>query len=188
MLLGGDEWGRTQNGNNNAWCQDNDMSWFDWERCDENLLAVHARLVELRREHPVFRRMTFFEGKGELLPDVWWMRPDGRRMTRRDWDNLESRAIGVFLNGDELQRGDAARRGAARRFVPDPLQRVLRRDLVPAARSSVRHTVGRRAHDGTLERGAPRLGRRGDDREPLAGGAAACRLSRPRFGRPTDFS
>jgi glycogen operon protein len=50
----------------------------------------------------VFRRTKFFEGKGDLLPDVWWMRPDGRRMTRRDWENLESRAIGVFLNGDEL--------------------------------------------------------------------------------------
>ena len=60
------------------------------------------RLVHLRRTHPVFRRERFFEGHGEQLPDVWWMRPDGRRMTRRDWDNLESRAIGAFLNGDEL--------------------------------------------------------------------------------------
>ncbi|HZP73809.1 MAG TPA: glycogen debranching protein GlgX [Gaiellaceae bacterium] len=102
MLLGGDEWGRSQSGNNNAWCQDNELSWFDWDRCDESLLDFTRRVVQLRREHPVFRRKTFFEGKGDLLPDVWWMRPDGRRMTRRDWDNLESRAIGVFLNGDEL--------------------------------------------------------------------------------------
>jgi isoamylase len=102
MLLGGDEIGRTQSGSNNAWCQDNEISWFDWDSCDEELLAFVRQLIELRRKHPVFRRTKFFEGKGEQLPDVWWMRPDGRRMTRRDWDNTESRAIGVFLNGDEL--------------------------------------------------------------------------------------
>jgi glycogen operon protein len=102
MLLGGDEIGRTQGGNNNAWCQDNEISWFDWDSCDEELLAFVRQLIELRLKHPVFRRTKFFEGKGEQLPDVWWMRPDGRRMTRRDWDNTESRAIGVFMNGDEL--------------------------------------------------------------------------------------
>jgi glycogen operon protein len=103
MLLGGDEWGRTQGGNNNAWCQDNEISWFNWEQWDQDLLAFTRQLIALRRAHPVFRRTKFFEGKGEQLPDVWWMRPDGRRMTRRDWDNTESRAIGVFLNGEELR-------------------------------------------------------------------------------------
>jgi glycogen operon protein len=103
MLLGGDEWGRTQGGNNNAWCQDNEISWFNWEQCDQDLHAFSRELIALRRAHPVFRRTKFFEGKGERLPDVWWMRPDGRRMTRRDWDNTESRAIGVFLNGEELK-------------------------------------------------------------------------------------
>jgi isoamylase len=103
MLLGGDEWGRTQGGNNNAWCQDNEISWFNWEQLDPDLLAFSKQLIALRRAHPVFRRTKFFEGKGEHLPDVWWMRPDGRRMTRRDWDNAESRAIGVFLNGEELR-------------------------------------------------------------------------------------
>ena len=102
MLLGGDEIGRTQGGNNNAWCQDNEISWIDWASCDDQLLAFVQRLIELRRDHPVVRRTKFFEGTGEQLPDVWWMRPDGRRMTRRDWDNTESRAIGVFMNGDEL--------------------------------------------------------------------------------------
>jgi isoamylase len=102
MLLGGDEIGRSQGGSNNAWCQDNEISWFDWDSCDDELLAFVRRLIELRHDHPVFRRTKFFEGKGKQLPDVWWMRPDGRRMTRRDWDNTESRAIGVFLNGDEL--------------------------------------------------------------------------------------
>jgi glycogen operon protein len=103
MLLGGDEWGRTQGGNNNAWCQDNEISWFNWEMCDQELLDFSRKLIALRRAHPVFRRTKFFEGKGEQLPDVWWMRPDGRRMTRRDWDNTESRAIGAFLNGEELR-------------------------------------------------------------------------------------
>jgi glycogen operon protein len=103
MLLGGDEFGRTQGGNNNAWCQDNEISWFNWKQCDQDLLAFSRQLIALRRAHPVFRRTKFFEGKGERLPDVWWMRPDGRRMTRRDWDNTESRAIGVFLNGEELK-------------------------------------------------------------------------------------
>jgi isoamylase len=102
MVLGGDEIGRTQRGNNNAWCQDNEISWIDWSAPDEELLAFTRRLIELRRAHPVFRRTKFFDGTGEHLPDVWWMRPDGRRMTRRDWDNTESRAIGIFLNGDEL--------------------------------------------------------------------------------------
>jgi glycogen operon protein len=103
MLLGGDELGRSQGGNNNAWCQDNEISWFDWSAVDGELFAFTQRLIELRLAHPVFRRAKFLEGTGKVLPDVWWMRPDGRRMTRRDWDNSESRAIGVFLNGDELQ-------------------------------------------------------------------------------------
>src|SRR3954470_8212238 len=102
MIVGGDEWGRSQGGNNNAWCQDNEISWFRWDEADDELLQFTRRLIELRRAHPVFRRTKFFEGKGERLPDVWWMRPDGRRMTRRDWDNPAARAIGVFLNGDEL--------------------------------------------------------------------------------------
>jgi isoamylase len=113
MVLGGDEWGRSQGGNNNAWCQDNEISWFRWDECDSDLLEFTRRLIELRRAHPVFRRPKFFEGKGERLPDVWWMRPDGRRMTRRDWENPAARAIGVFLNGDELNdegpRGETLR-------------------------------------------------------------------------------
>ncbi len=62
MLLGGDEWGRSQGGNNNAWCQDNEISWFDWGACDQELLAFTRQLIELRRAHPVFRRTRFFEG------------------------------------------------------------------------------------------------------------------------------
>jgi isoamylase len=107
MLLGGDEFSRTQHGNNNAWCQDNELSWFDWDWDDDQraLCAFTRRLIKLRREHPVFRRPAFLEGRGSAgsdLPDVWWMRPDGRRMTQRDWRRGDVRAIGVFLNGEEL--------------------------------------------------------------------------------------
>jgi len=107
MLLGGDEFGRTQHGNNNAWCQDNELSWFDWELegWQERLLAFTRRLVELRQAHPVFRRRDFLAGReqaGSGLPDVWWFRPDGRRMTQRDWQQEDGHVLGVFLNGAEI--------------------------------------------------------------------------------------
>jgi isoamylase len=105
MLLGGDELNRTQRGNNNGYCQDNEISWFDWlpEAESEEMFGFVRRLIALRREHPVFRRSSFFIGTrpGEL-PDVWWCRPDGRRMTRRDWDSDRGQ-IGIFLNGEALR-------------------------------------------------------------------------------------
>jgi isoamylase len=109
MLLGGDELARTQRGNNNAWCQDNELSWFDWGAADRALLAFTQRLITLRAEHPVFRRPRYFEGRGVMgsgLPDVWWFRPDGRRMAHRDWRSPDVRVLGVFLNGKELQTVD----------------------------------------------------------------------------------
>jgi glycogen operon protein len=105
MLLGGDELGRSQNGNNNAWCQDNELSWFRWDEADGSLTDFVRRLIALRREHPVFRRRTFLSGgdsKGSGLPDVWWFRPDGRRMTQKDWQRPDAHTLGVFLNGSEL--------------------------------------------------------------------------------------
>jgi isoamylase len=105
MLLGGDEHGRTQRGNNNAWCQDNEVSWFDWDAVDAELLEFTRRLIQFRREHPVFRRARFLTGRQATdsgLPDVWWFRPDGLRMTQRDWTRDDTRALGVFLNGVEI--------------------------------------------------------------------------------------
>jgi isoamylase len=104
MLLGGDELGRTQGGNNNAWCQDNEISWFDWESADPDLLEFVRRLIALRREHPVFRRTSFLSGAAgdSGLPDAWWFRPDGRRMTQRDWTSPDTKTLGVFLNGREI--------------------------------------------------------------------------------------
>jgi isoamylase len=105
MLLSGDERCRTQHGNNNAYCHDNELSWLHWE-LDEHcasLLEFTERVIRLRQEHPVFRRNRFLEGVGQNsgLPDVYWFRPDGRRMTRRDWDTGPP-LLGVFLNGAEL--------------------------------------------------------------------------------------
>jgi glycogen operon protein len=105
MLLGGDEFGRTQGGNNNAWCQDSEISWFRWTEVDAELTEFTRRVIALRREHPIFRRESFLsgkEGQGSGLPDVWWFRPDGRRMTQKDWQNANAHTLGVFLNGDEI--------------------------------------------------------------------------------------
>jgi isoamylase len=106
MLLGGDELGRTQGGNNNAWCQDNEISWYEWglRGPQAELYDFTQRLIALRREHPVFRRGKFLAGReqeGSGLPDVWWFRPDGRRMTQRDWEQ-QPHVLGVFLNGQEI--------------------------------------------------------------------------------------
>ena len=108
MLLGGDEMGRSQQGNNNAWCQDNEVSWYDWEaqERDGELVAFTRRVIRLRREHPVLRRVNYLLGeelKESGLPDVWWFRRDGRRMTRRDWQSPAG-VVGVFLNGLEITR------------------------------------------------------------------------------------
>jgi isoamylase len=105
MLLGGDELGRTQQGNNNAWCQDNELSWLDWDDADATLREFVERLISLRREHPAFRRSSFLTGSaGESgLPDAWWFRTDGRRMTQRDWTAAEPRTLGLFLNGAEIR-------------------------------------------------------------------------------------
>jgi isoamylase len=105
MMLGGDEFGRTQRGNNNAWCQDNEVSWFRWEEADHDLIEFTRRVIRLRKEHAIFRRQQFLAGaevRGSGLPDVWWFRPDGRRMTQKDWQNPGLHTLGVFLNGREI--------------------------------------------------------------------------------------
>jgi glycogen operon protein len=111
MVLGGDEIGRTQQGNNNAYCQDNEISWTSWDLGQEHdeLREFTRRVIALRQDHPVFRRTRFFEGNpGDAgLPDVWWFRADGRRMNRRDWDDGGLHSLGVFLNGDALRATDA---------------------------------------------------------------------------------
>jgi isoamylase len=109
MLVAGDEVARSQRGNNNAYCQDNEISWFPWEHDAPAVaqLEFTRRLLAIRREHPVFRRRWFLTGKQVLdsgLPDIRWFRPDGRKMTQRDWRGPDGSALGVFLNGDEIRR------------------------------------------------------------------------------------
>jgi isoamylase len=110
MILGGDEFGRTQNGNNNTWCQDNELSWLGWDHqpWQQALHDFTRRLIALRRNHPVFRRVRFFKGRTDSseLPDAWWFRPDGRRMTQRDWKRADGHILGVFLNGEALDEHD----------------------------------------------------------------------------------
>jgi isoamylase len=107
MLAGGDELGRTQNGNNNAYCQDNELSWVDWSSIDESLLAFTRWVIAFRREHPAFRRRRFFQGRpirGTL--DIGWFKPDGKSMTDQDWNVGYARSLGVFLNGKAIQGHD----------------------------------------------------------------------------------
>ena len=109
MLLGGDEIGRTQHGNNNAYCQDNDLSWFDWEHVDDVLLAFTARVIALRDEHPVFQRRRWFLGRavhGADVSDIGWFKPDGQPMTDDDWNNSFARSLGLYLNGEALPDPD----------------------------------------------------------------------------------
>ncbi len=112
MLLGGDEIGRTQQGNNNAYCQDNEVSWFDWEHVDRELLAFTARLIRLRRAHPVFRQRRWLRGEplhAGSLPDIAWFRPDGREKSSDDWNDWLAKCVTVFLSGASIV--DRDRRG-----------------------------------------------------------------------------
>jgi glycogen operon protein len=112
MLLAGDELGRTQRGNNNAYCQDNETSWVDWDMAgDETSLLEFARgVAELRRNHPVFRRRRFFTGPADGATgrpgDIAWFTPSGREMTDADWKTGYAKAMGVFLNGDAITEPD----------------------------------------------------------------------------------
>ena len=154
MLVAGDEIARTQGGNNNAYCQDNEISWLDWELDGrgERLLEFTRRLIRLRAEHPVFHRADFLTGEERLgsgAPDVWWFRPDGRKMTQRNWREDTPHA-GRLPERRRDPDADPAGRAGDRRHVPDPLQCVGGRARVHAAGRLVRPPVGARA----LDRGA----------------------------------
>ncbi|WP_251091917.1 glycogen debranching protein GlgX [Streptomyces sp. Caat 7-52] len=122
MLCHGDELGRTQRGNNNAYCQDDEISWIDWGLAEEqrSLVEFTRRLIALRAAHPVLRRRRFFRGETatnaeQPLPDLMWLRPDAREMTRRDWQRGDAHSVGVFLNGDAIAERDPY----GRRMVDD---------------------------------------------------------------------
>src|SRR5438477_5597235 len=105
MLTGGDEWGRTQNGNNNAYCQDNEISWFDWTRDEKQnqFLEFTRKLIQFRKDHPVFRRPKFLKGRripGSEIRDVMWFNPGGSLMSEDEWASPFVRCLGMLLSGD----------------------------------------------------------------------------------------
>ena len=111
MLLAGDELGRSQHGNNNAYCQDNAISWLDWQLDDAQraLLRFTQRMLALRHAHPVFRRRDFFQGRplyGSAVRDIVWLNPDGTEMSEQAWNEGHARALGVFLSGEGLDDVD----------------------------------------------------------------------------------
>jgi len=97
MLLGGDERGRTQGGNNNAYCQDNDITWFDWSSGDQDLLAFTQHLIAFRKQHPVFRRRRFLAGKEAA--ELGWYTPAGTLMTAADWADPSALSLAIYLDG-----------------------------------------------------------------------------------------
>lgn len=101
MLLAGDELGNSQDGNNNVYCQDNELSWLDWAAGDGELIDFVARVTRLRQQHPVFHRPRFFRGRVEgRRPDILWLVPDGREKTDADWTFPQARTLGMLLTGD----------------------------------------------------------------------------------------
>src|SRR5215217_2448984 len=102
MLLGGDEIGRTQKGNNNGYCQDNEISWYDWQDADTELLQFTRGLIRMRHRHPVFCRRRWFQGRpihGTRVSDIGWFTPGGAEMSEEDWQAGFAKSLGVFLNG-----------------------------------------------------------------------------------------
>ena len=111
MLCGGDEIGRTQQGNNNAYCQDNEISWFDWNLTKQNqqLLEFVKQLIKLKKNHPVFQRRRFFQGRkiqGSEVKDISWFHADGKEMTEEEW-NMGFQYLGLRLSGDAIEEVDA---------------------------------------------------------------------------------
>jgi isoamylase len=103
MLLGGDEFGRSQQGNNNAYCQDNEISWCDWDHADGSLEEFTRQMIEFRRDHPVFRRRGWFQTRpihGEAAAEIAWFKPDACEMTEEDWSSWFAKSFMLFLNGD----------------------------------------------------------------------------------------
>lgn len=112
MLAHGDELGRTQQGNNNGYCQDSELTWINWDSIDQPLVEFTAAVNALRAKHPTFRRSRFFDGRpvrrgeGERLPDIVWLDVDASTMQPEDWDSGFGRSVGVFLNGDGIRAKD----------------------------------------------------------------------------------
>ncbi|MBC7552376.1 MAG: glycogen debranching protein GlgX [Taibaiella sp.] len=109
MLVAGDELGRSQQGNNNAYCQDNEISWINWEKADHDLQEYTRNLIKLVKEHPVFSRRRWFQGAkihGEGAEDIAWFKPEGSEMNEEDWNAGYAKSLGVYLNGMGIKSPD----------------------------------------------------------------------------------
>jgi isoamylase len=158
MLLGGDEVGRSQGGNNNAYCQDNEISWTDWTEVDEDLLDFTRQLVELRAESPTFRRRSWFHGrKIRGVPDIEWLKPDGSSMSDEDWDTGHASSLAMFLNGDAIGQRDRRGRPDRRPLLPAGLQRQSGKDRLedPAVVQGWLARADRHRRDGFYEEPLP---------------------------------
>ncbi|WP_369217630.1 glycogen debranching protein GlgX [Streptomyces flavofungini] len=137
MLSHGDEFARTQGGNNNAYCQDNEVAWVRWPEGESSLLAFTRAMAMLRRDHPVFRRRRFFHGRPvqgtrDELSDIAWFTPEGEEMEQSDWDASHTRALSVFMNGNAISEpGQRGERITDDSFLlmfnasPDPIEFVV---------------------------------------------------------------
>jgi isoamylase len=147
MICGGDEIGRTQQGNNNAYCQDNELSWYDWklDRAARELMVFTQRLVGLRKNHPVLRRRRFFQGRrihGSEVKDISWFRPDGQAMTDENWNSGSVRSLMLRLAGDAMMETD--KKGRA--IVDDTLLILLNALDTPHPFTLPAHKRGVRWH------------------------------------------
>ncbi|HEY1234448.1 MAG TPA: glycogen debranching protein GlgX [Candidatus Binatia bacterium] len=169
MLLSGDEIGRTQKGNNNAYCQDNEISWADWklDKPRRELLDFTRCVIRLFNQHPVLRRRHFFQGRrirGSEVKDLAWFRPDGKEMTDEDWNNSESRCFGLRLAGDAIEELD----DRGNRIVDDTLLILLNAYheaipfTLPAHRRKVRWEVVMDTNDPQISKTAHQYMRGGD--------------------------
>jgi isoamylase len=105
MIVAGDEISRTQQGNNNAYCQDNEISWLNWKAADKDMLEFTKKLIQFRKDHPIFRRRRWFQGQpvtGRGLEDIAWFLPEGTEMTDENWNHDFAKSLAVFLNGKGL--------------------------------------------------------------------------------------
>ena len=186
MLCGGDELGRTQRGNNNAYCHDDDLSWFDWQldRRRRDLLQFTQHLIALRRRHPVLRRRQFFFGRrirGSELKDLTWFRPDGREMADEDWNNPHARCLGLRLSGDAIDELTAQ----GEHVVDDTFLILVNAHHAPVAFATPAHRPGirwealidTRAPDGRADQ---RILRPGDAYELIGRSLAILRQARAR--------
>lgn len=109
MILSGDEIGRTQRGNNNAYCQDNEISWLNWRQADKDLLDFTTKLIKLYKTHPVFSRRRWFQGqhiKGRGVEDIAWFLPDGNEMSEENWTSDFAKSLAVYMSGHGIRSLD----------------------------------------------------------------------------------